>query len=821
MLFESPLGRTRFVVRRVAAAAAFAGLLGGPALAQTPGGEGAANASRLSRAAFDVEAVTELQIDARTGVPTFLSGQLRAASGAQPDAAARAFVAENAALFGLSDRDAVVVRDVQRDALGLTHVRVQQTVGGVPVFGGDAVVHLDRAGAVYAYGGTLAPEADAVSTTPALSPEAALAAARADVRPAAERAADELNAWTPSAHLVVYPVDGVPVLAYHVRLFQDAPRPANWEVFVDARTGRVIERWNSIHTAVASEAPALTPFVTLAADAGVSSMTPVTGTGSSLYSGVVSIQTDRVSSTSFRLYDTTRGLGIRTRDGRNGSSLPGSDISDSDNNFTATAARAGVDAHLGAATVYDYYRGQHNRNSYDNAGAALNSTVHHLSRYNNAFWNGSYMVYGDGDGSQFGSLVELDICGHELTHAITERTAGLVYNREPGALNEAVSDIFAVMIDRNDWWVGENSYTPATAGDALRYLDTPTRGNQPDTYASRLYPGSCTPSDANDYCGVHTNSGIPNHAAYLMAAGGTKGGVTVAAMGRDATEDVWYRALTSYFTSSTDFAGARSGTIQAATDLFGAGSAQVASVTNAWAAVGVGSGGTTPPPTGGQWYYVVQAYNSPHNYPNNYNASNTYSRPGATQVAMYVEQFATEANYDYVYFRDAAGTAVSTHTGTKAAFWAVVPGTVITANLVSDYSVTAYGYRVTQVAYFATAPLTFGDAPMVTAPTAAPSDAAMGFAASTVAAKGLETALRPSVPNPTHGAARVAFTLAEATEARVTVVDVLGREIAVLHAGATEAGDHTALVNALPAGTYLVVLDAGGQRFTQPMTVVR
>jgi hypothetical protein len=307
-----------------------------------------------------------------------------------------------------------------------------------------------------------------------------------------------------------------------------------------------------------------------------------------------------------------------------------------------------------------------------------------------------------------------------------------------------------------------------------------------------------------------------------MAAGGTKGGVTVTAMGRDATEDVWYRALTSYFTSSTTFAGARSGTIQAATDLYGAGSAQVASVTNAWAAVGVGSGGTTtPPPTGGQWYYVAQAYNSPHNYPNNYNASNTYTKAGASQVAMYVEQFATEANYDYVYFRDAAGTAVSTHTGSKAAFWAIVPGATITANLVSDYSVTAYGYRVSQVAYYATAPLAVGDVPMGVAPTAAPSDAVMGIAGATAAAKGLETALRPSAPNPTHGTARVAFTLAEATDARVTVVDVLGREVAVLHTGATEAGDHVATTAALPAGTYLVVLQAGNQRFTQPMTVVR
>ena len=254
------------------------------------------------------------------------------------------------------------------------------------------------------------------------------------------------------------------MLAYHVRLYQDAPYPANWEVFVDAATGRVIERWNSLHTAARGGArPATAPFVAaITGDmaAGIALMTPATGTGSSLYSGTVSIGTDRLSSTSYRLYDTSRGIVIRTYTGNNGTTLPGSDVSDSDNNFTATAARAAVDAHWGAGQVYDYYKNAHGRNSYNNAGAALNSTVHHRSGYNNAFWNGTQMVYGDGDGSQFTALVDLDICAHELTHAVTERTAGLVYNREPGALNESVSDIFAAMVDRDDWSVGESRTRP-------------------------------------------------------------------------------------------------------------------------------------------------------------------------------------------------------------------------------------------------------------------------------------------------------------------------------------------------------------------------
>ena len=211
-------------------------------------------------------------------------------------------------------------------------------------------------------------------------------------------------------------------------------------------------------------------------------------------------------------------------------------------------------------------------------------------------------------------------------------------------------------------------------------------------------------------------------------------------------------------------------------------------MTNAWAAVGVGAagGGGTPPPAA-QWYYEVRTLQSPHNYPNNYNASTSYSKPGAQRVAMYFEQFTTEANYDYVYIRNAAGTSTASYTGNKAAFWAIVDGSAMSANLVSDASVTAYGYRVTQVAYYAPSPLVAGATPMGVAPTAAPSDGAQGIAAGTRAAK-LETALLPVRPNPSRGEATVAFSLAEAGAARVAIVDVLGREVAVVADGPAEAG---------------------------------
>lgn len=206
-------------------------------------------------------------------------------------------------------------------------------------------------------------------------------------------------------------------------------------------------------------------------------------------------------------------------------------------------------------------------------------------------------AYGDGDGTTFTPLVTLDICGHEMTHGITERTAALVYSGESGALNESFSDVFGAMVERyvrgesaSTWKIGEEAYTPTTAGDALRYMDNPhlagkagyTSDDDPDHYSER-YTGT------SDNGGVHINSGIANNAFYLVAKGGThhKSGVTVTGIGADDAAKIWFRALTSYMTSTTDFAGARAATLQAATALFGQGSAQYSSVAQAWTAVGV------------------------------------------------------------------------------------------------------------------------------------------------------------------------------------------------------------------------------------------
>ena len=776
----------------------------------------AAFASAPDRAAWHVE----------RDVPQFLAGDL----GRIAPAAAPSFFRDHAALFGFTVDPEVAVRRVETDELGLTHVRVQQTVGGVPVWGAESALHIAASGQVYAWGGDLHPGAASAAYAPAaLSGRAAISAAERSLGAVTFResvpadALGEAIDWTPGARLVIYPMGGLYTLAYHVTLYVDAPVPANMEVFVDAQSGLVVDRFNSIHTMdprapTASAQASGVPYARQASPSVVRMDGPASGSGASLFGGTVALPTFLYQG-AYYLYDTTRGPSyIRTMTGSNGTSLPGSYVTDTDNSFSASAA---VDAHYGAVTTFDYYKDTHGRSSYDGDNAAITSTVNHRSGYNNAFWNGQQMVYGDGDGQTFIALVSLDIATHELTHAVTGASAGLIYQNESGALNEAVSDIMAVMTDRDDYLIGEQSYTPGTSGDALRYLDDPARGNQPDNYADR-YTGS------QDNGGVHINSGIANKQAYLMIAGGTFRGVSVQAAGRGVTEKVWYRALTRYFTASTNFAGARQGTVQAATDLYGAGSAQVATVTNAWAAVGVGaaaSGGSTGGgSTGGgtpEWRYETKTYESRHNYLNNTNTTDTYTKSGAQRVAMYFERFETESNYDFVYVKDQSGATQATYTGTKDAFWAVVDGPRISANLVTDRSVTDYGFRVTRVAYFS-------DQALLTL-TGEPVDPALGFepqalAGDVVTASAKVDALAMDLgPNPARSSATVTVSLPDAADVRVTVLDLLGREVAVAFSGTMEGGRQPVRLDtgALPAGVYVVVLQAGSERTSRQLTVVR
>ncbi|HEY8562337.1 MAG TPA: M4 family metallopeptidase [Pyrinomonadaceae bacterium] len=501
-----------------------------------------------------------------------------------------------AAQRALGNVDEFKVQKVEIDELKMAHTKVRQTVDNIPVWEGEATVHLNQDGSVSTVTDDL-KEMIAVSTTPNFSEREALRIALGGFRGKAKLSEQ------PTVDLWIFRGEDRDHLAYRVI----APRvdgtdqPSVPVDFIDAHTGERIFGYDNLQT----------------------------GSGSSLYSGTVSISTTQSGST-YYMEDTTRRMGTfnmnNTGNETYGTGGTQSRYTDTDDVWNTTIQRAGVDAHYGAAMTYDYYKNVHGRSGIDgNNGPGTTtsavggiplvvSRVHFGStgRYNNAFWYNNQMSYGDGDGTNFSPLTTLDICGHEMTHGVTERTANLTYARESGALNEAWSDMFGAMVElyarggsptADTWKIGEQAYTPSNGtGDALRYMDDPTRAGDPDHYSERLYPGSCTPSNSNDQCGVHTNSAIANKAFYLIVAGGThpQSGVSVTGIGPDAGAKIFYRALTvGYMTSGTTFAGARTATLNAATDLFGASSAQYNSVANGWCAVGVGTcaGSGTPTPT--------------------------------------------------------------------------------------------------------------------------------------------------------------------------------------------------------------------------------
>ncbi|WP_166921325.1 M4 family metallopeptidase [Flavobacterium poyangense] len=344
-----------------------------------------------------------------------------------------------------------------------------------------------------------------------------------------------------------------------------------------------------------------------------SKMAVVSGNAATRYSGTQTIETT-LSGGAYILLDRTRGKGIQTYNSARTATFPVTNFTDADNNWTAieydniNKDNGALDAHWGVEMTYDYWSAVHGRNSYDDAGAKLNSYVHFnliaagKADNNNAFWDGNVMIYGDGSGAGgLDILTSLDITAHEVGHAVCANTAALAYQRESGAMNEGFSDIWGACVEyhagrsKGIWLIGEDierrpGYT------ALRSMSDPKSAGQPDTYGGINWKNiNCgTPSYSNDYCGVHTNSGVLNHWFYILAVGksGTNdiGSVyNVAGITIDKAEKIAYRLESIYLTANSTFANARTYGIQSAIDLYGEGSAEVIATTNAFYAVGVGA----------------------------------------------------------------------------------------------------------------------------------------------------------------------------------------------------------------------------------------
>ncbi len=487
----------------------------------------------------------------------------------------------------MSPWDGFAVRDVIVDRDGAEHVRFNRSYRGLPVIGGDVVVH-SKAGGFIGASLTLASSIN-LSIQPRLSADDALVTAGVQFGTAFE--------GLPTASLVVYAKPSAPVLAYEVlyRGFRKDKTPTAMRYFIDATSGKLLAHWDTVETGVASTA------------------TPAVGIGHSLMSGTVGLGTELNSRSYYDMMDPTRG-GNYTTDMGNGFRGNGVLVVDGDNTWgnstRSDRATVAADAQFGVAQTWDYYLNIHGRKGVANDGIGALARVHYQKNYANAYWSDDCfcMTFGDGDGVTTNPFTALDVTGHEMSHGVTSRTSHLDYVGESGGLNEANSDMMGTMVEFRannpanppNYLIGEKLFINNPGTYALRSMFKPSLdGISPD----------CYPTDP-DYLAffrngldVHYVSGVANHFYYLLAEGAVvpasngfgltptdlvcNGNTRLRGVGRSAAEQIWYRAMTVYMTSNTGYADARAATLSAATDLFGATSIQHRTVAAAWNAVGV------------------------------------------------------------------------------------------------------------------------------------------------------------------------------------------------------------------------------------------
>ncbi|MFF9034918.1 M4 family metallopeptidase [Streptomyces sp. NPDC014892] len=474
--------------------------------------------------------------------------------------------------LSLGAKEKLVVRDVVKDRDGTVHTRYERTYDGLPVLGGDLVVETTKAGETE----DVVKATKAKIAVPSLTPTVSRAKAEKQALGAAKAEDAKSPDINRAPRKVVWAASGKPVLAYETVVggFQHDGTPQELHVITDATSGAKLYEWEAVET----------------------------GTGNTVYSGQVTLGTTQSGST-YNLTDGARG-NHKTNNLNRGTSGTGTLFSGPDdvwgNGTPSNLESAAADAHYGAALTWDYYKNVHGRSGIRGDGVGAYSRVHYGNNYVNAFWQDTCfcMTYGDGSGNA-NPLTSIDVAAHEMTHGLTSNTAGLNYSGESGGLNEATSDIFGSTVeffaanssDVGDYLIGEEININGD-GTPLRYMDRPSKdGSSKDAWYSGI--GSID---------VHYSSGPANHFFYLLSEGSgaktingvsynspTSDNLPVTGIGRDKAEKIWFRALTTKFTSTTNYAGARTGTLAAAGELYGTTSAEYTAVANAWAGVNVGT----------------------------------------------------------------------------------------------------------------------------------------------------------------------------------------------------------------------------------------
>jgi Zn-dependent metalloprotease len=495
--------------------------------------------------------------------------------------------------FGLSDDFNFVQIQETSDQLNQIHYRYNEYYKGIEIIGAQFILHNKNEFIHYA-NGHLVNEID-LSVSPSIAEEFALQFALKHIGAKTymwEKESNEafIKKEQQNPEATYYPKGVLKLtsgtkqlseenikLVYRFDIYSEYPMSRVY-IDVDANTGEIV---NVISRIMETDVP---------------------GSGESLYNGVVPLTVDEiVPDTSYRLQEhTTRTVVIESYD-----MLGGSDYGAAVDFISVSANgpwdSVGVSGHLGAEATFDYYLNEHGRNSLDNAGFPMRNYIHAdlvglgWEDYIGAFWDGNGATYGDGDGINAFPVISLDIVGHEFTHGVTQFSANLIYQAESGALNESFSGIFGNLVEfmiEGNPGVGTGSWRIAEdvdiSGIGATNMANPNELGHPDTYLGNFW----APLNGPDNGGVHTNCAVQSYWFYLLSEGGS--GINddgynynVTGIGLSDAAKIVYRNLTVYLIPSSEYFDARVGALNAAADLFGAGSPQYLSVTEAWAAVGV------------------------------------------------------------------------------------------------------------------------------------------------------------------------------------------------------------------------------------------
>jgi Zn-dependent metalloprotease len=482
----------------------------------------------------------------------------------------------------------------QTDQYSQSHIKIRQQFNGIPVAGSESIIHIKSNGKInfhgYAYPTPIA------NKTAKIDKEQAVQIVSADLEKTSihkelnTKQKSELEYEGPSSRLIYHYIEGIAnelVLAYEVTIRSN---PIDeWVYKVNASNGRIIDKYN--HTCSVTVPATATDLNGIQRDFNTTK----------IVDNYYLIDASRpMYNPQSVLPSSPQGV-IWTKDAKNTDLTVVDQIVTKDNNWNVNPTA--VSAHFNAGATYEYYKNVHKRNSIDNKGGNIISVINVTDEgksMENAYWNGKFIAYGNG-GTTFKPLAAaLDVAAHELTHGVIQHSANLNYVGQSGAINESIADIFGVLVDRDDWKIGEEVMRPGTyPSGALRDMSDPHNGGTKGDYYWQPRTMSEYFITKSDNGGVHINSGIPNYAFYLIAT----------AISKEKAEQIYYRALNDYLFASAQFVDLRIAVVEAAKVIYNDGSPEVIAIRNAFDAVGIAEGpgtaiGNQLPPNPGETSFI-------------------------------------------------------------------------------------------------------------------------------------------------------------------------------------------------------------------------